>query len=89
MVSDILVIVTVKYLVLLMVTVTLKCSVIIMVTVTEVFSVRYGRCHSAPYRRSAVPVLIQPHIKTMQQPVTPAISTQCFTQDPTVNVNCH
>jgi hypothetical protein len=25
----------------------------------------------------------------MQQPVTPAISTQCCTQDPSVNVNCH
>jgi hypothetical protein len=26
---------------------------------------------------------------TMQQPLTSAISTQCCTQDPTFNVNCH
>ena len=64
---------------------------------SEVFSAPYGHClsgvFSVPYHRSAVemnvPVLVQPHIKPMQQPVTPAISTLCCIQDPTVNVNLH
>ena len=30
----------------------------------------------------------QPHVKATQQPVTSAISTQCCTQDPSVNANC-
>ncbi len=86
----------------LMVTVTLKCSVFLMVLFSApyghchsaVFSAPYGHCHSAPYRRSAV-VMTDPGPRTASrpndaaQPVTPAISTQCCTQHPTVNVNCH
>ena len=59
---------------------------------SAVFSAPYGHCHSAPYRRSAV-VMTDPGPRTASrpnyaaQPVTPAISTQCCTQHPTVNVN--
>jgi len=60
---------------------------------SALFSAPYGHCHSAPYRRSPVvkniPGCWTAYVKTMQQPVTPAISTQCSTQDATVNVNCH
>jgi hypothetical protein len=38
----------------MLVTVTLQCSVLLMFTHCEVFSTPYRRCHSAPYRRSAV-----------------------------------
>ena len=105
MLRDTLVTVTAKCSVFLMFSVILQCSVFFMVTYSEVFSAPYGHCHSAlfsapyghchsaPYLRSAVvmnfPFPLWPHVKTMQQAVTPAISTQCCTEDPTVNVNCH
>jgi len=67
--------------VLFILTVTLKCSVLLMFTVTD------------PYRRSAM-VMNIPGTRTASRQtdaaaITPAISTQCCTQDPSVNVNCH
>jgi len=77
----------------LIVTVTLNYSVALIVSHSLMYSAPYGNCHCAPYRRSAVVMNVPgPHTasrQTMQQPVTPAISTLCCTQDPPVNVDCH
>jgi hypothetical protein len=60
---------------------------------SAVFSAPYGHCHSATYCRSAVvmnvPSPCTASRQSMQQPVTPAISKQCCTQDPAVNFSCH
>ena len=77
----------------MLVSVTLLCCAPYGHCHSAVLSAPYGHCHSPPYCCSAVvmndPVPVQRHVKAMQQEVAPAISSQCCTQDPTVNVNCH
>ena len=60
---------------------------------SAVFSTLYGLSKSAPYRRST-PVMnvLRPQTASSENHTAASHTchfTQCCTQDPTVNVNCH